>query len=122
VSSPRNSRYFVAIKMGRRRETCRRVGVLASGEVKTAFRHGDNDREVSTKLMTFANADTPVRRYISRSASGLTSFVVDVTLRIMGDKSPKAVHKQAAQKQVKAKAANQKKSNAASVKQVPKPK
>jgi hypothetical protein len=100
----------------------KRVGVSASGEVKTALRHGDNDQEVSTKLMTFANADTPVRRYVSRSASGLTSFVVDVTLRIMGDKSPKAVHKQAAQKQVKAKAANQKKSNAASVKQVPKPK
>jgi hypothetical protein len=38
----------------------------------------------------------------------------------MGDKSPKAVHKQAAQKQ--AKAANQKKSSAAGAKQVPKPK
>jgi hypothetical protein len=45
---------------------------------------------------------------------------MDLTLRIMGDKSPKAAQKHAAQKQVKAKAANQKKSNAA--KQVPKPK
>jgi hypothetical protein len=39
----------------------------------------------------------------------------------MGDKSPKATHKQAAQKQAKANAANQKKSNTSS-KQVPKPK
>jgi hypothetical protein len=45
---------------------------------------------------------------------------MDVILWIMGDKSPKAAHKHAAQKQ--AKAANQKKSNAASAKQVPKPK
>ena len=47
---------------------------------------------------------------------------MELTLRIMGDKSPKAAHKHAAQKQVKAKAANQKKSNAASAKQVPKSK
>lgn len=47
---------------------------------------------------------------------------MDLTLRIMGDKSPKAAHKHAAQKQMKANAANQKKSNAASAKQVPKPK
>jgi hypothetical protein len=40
----------------------------------------------------------------------------------MGDKSPKATHKQAAQKQAKASAANQKKNNAASSKQVPKAK
>jgi hypothetical protein len=40
----------------------------------------------------------------------------------MGDKSPKAAHKQAAQKQVKADAAKQKKINAASAKQVPKTK
>jgi hypothetical protein len=38
----------------------------------------------------------------------------------MGDKSPKATNKQAAQKQVKANAANQKKKSAASAKQVPK--
>src|SRR5271166_1595450 len=55
-------------------------------------------------------------------ACGLTSFVMDLTLRIMGDKSPKAAHKHAAQKQEKAKAANQKKNIAASAKQVPKPK
>ena len=35
----------------------------------------------------------------------------------MGDKSPKSVHKQAAQKQIKANAANQKKQQAAAVKQ-----
>jgi len=52
----------------------------------------------------------------------LTLFVLDLNLLIMGDKSPKATHKQAAQKQAKANAANQKKSNASSAKQVPKPK
>jgi hypothetical protein len=36
---------------------------------------------------------------------------------IMGDKSPKAVHKQAAQKQIKANAANQRKQQAAAAKQ-----
>jgi hypothetical protein len=36
----------------------------------------------------------------------------------MGDKSPKSVHKQAAQKQVKANAAAQKKKEAAAAKQV----
>jgi hypothetical protein len=46
---------------------------------------------------------------------------VELTLRIMGDKSPKATHKQAAQKQAKASAAK-KKNNAPSAKQVPKPK
>jgi len=35
----------------------------------------------------------------------------------MGDKSPKSVHKQAAQKQIKANAANQKKQQAVSAKQ-----
>jgi hypothetical protein len=40
----------------------------------------------------------------------------------MGDKSPKATHKQAAQKQAKANAANQKKNSSSSSKQVPKPK
>ena len=37
---------------------------------------------------------------------------------IMGDKSPKSVHKQAAQKQIKANAAAQKKQEAAAAKQV----
>jgi len=35
----------------------------------------------------------------------------------MGDKSPKSVHKQAAQKQIKANAANQKKQQAVAAKQ-----
>jgi hypothetical protein len=55
-------------------------------------------------------------------ASGLTPVVMDLTLRIMGDKSPKATHKYAVQKQVKADAAKQKKNNAASAEQVPKTK
>jgi hypothetical protein len=79
----------------------------------------------STRILAIAPDTLFARGQLPQSgtlASGLTSFVVDVTFRIMGDKSPKAVHKQAAQKQVKAKAANQKKSNAASVKQIPKPK
>jgi len=45
---------------------------------------------------------------------------MDLTLRIMGDKSPKAAH--ASQKQLKAQAVKQKKNNAASAKQVPKTK
>jgi hypothetical protein len=40
----------------------------------------------------------------------------------MGDKSPKATSKQAAQKQAKAAAANQKKKDAVSAKQIPKTK
>jgi hypothetical protein len=47
---------------------------------------------------------------------------MDLTLGIMGDKSPKAAHKHASQKQVKARAAKQKKNNAAIAKQVPKTK
>jgi hypothetical protein len=54
--------------------------------------------------------------------SVLTPFVSALTLRLMGDKSPKSTQKQAAHKQAKASAANQKKSSAASSKQVPKPK
>lgn len=46
---------------------------------------------------------------------------MDLTIRIMGDKSPKATHKQAAQKQAKANAANQKKHNVAGSKHAPKP-
>jgi len=41
-----------------------RIGVSASG--KTAFRHGCNDQEVSTKFMTLCkrrHADSPIRRY-----------------------------------------------------------
>ena len=37
----------------------------------------------------------------------------------MGDKSPKAAHKQAAQKQIKANAANQKKQQALTAKKAP---
>ena len=41
----------------------RRIGVSASGS-KTAFRHGSNDQEVSTKLTTLCkrrHADSPIR-------------------------------------------------------------
>jgi hypothetical protein len=47
---------------------------------------------------------------------------MDLNLRVMGDKSPKATHKHAAQRQVKAATANQKKKNAATAKQVAKTK
>ena len=43
-------------------------------------------------------------------------------LKTMGDKSPKATNKQAAQKQAKANTNTQKKSNAAAAKQAVKPK
>jgi hypothetical protein len=43
-------------------------------------------------------------------------------LKLMGDKSPKATNKQAAQKQAKANANTQKKNNAAAAKQVVKTK
>jgi len=52
----------------------------------------------------------------------LTPVVTDLTLQTMGDKSPKATHKSAAQKQAKANAAQQKKKSAAGAAQVPKPK
>ncbi len=42
--------------------------------------------------------------------------------KLMGDKSPKSTNKQAAQKQAKANASNQKKSNTAAAKQVVKAK
>ena len=47
---------------------------------------------------------------------------MDLTLRVMGDKSPKATHKHSVQKQVKADAARQEKNKASSTKQVPKTK
>ena len=52
----------------------------------------------------------------------MTPVVMDLTLRILGDKSPKATHKYAVQKRVKADAAKQNKNNAASAEQVPKTK
>jgi hypothetical protein len=52
----------------------------------------------------------------------LTPVPVDLTLRVMGDKSPKATHKHAVQKQVKADAARQEKNKAANAKQVQKTK
>ena len=47
---------------------------------------------------------------------------MDLTLRLMGDKSPKATHKHAVQKQEKADAARQAKNKAGSAKQVQKTK
>jgi hypothetical protein len=37
VSCPRNGRYFVAMKMSRRGETCRRFGVSACGRMKSVI-------------------------------------------------------------------------------------
>ena len=61
--------------------------------------------------VTIAAIETPSLR--------LTPVAMDLTLRVMGDKSPKATHKHAVQKQVKAEAARQEQ-NRASAKQVPK--
>jgi len=56
------------------------------------------------------------------TGSELTPVIVNLSIRFMGDKSPKATSKQAAQKQAKADAASQKKKDAASARQVPKTK
>ena len=48
--------------------------------------------------------------------------MMDLILGLMGDKSPKASQKHAAQKQLKADAAKQKKNSVAGAKQAPKPK
>jgi hypothetical protein len=53
-------------------------------------------------------------------AAELTPVAVHHSVVFMGDKSPKATSKQAAQRKAKADAANQKKKDAASAKQVPK--
>jgi hypothetical protein len=53
-------------------------------------------------------------------AAELTPVAAHLSVVFMGDKSPKATSKQAAQKKAKANAANQKKKDAASAKQVPK--
>jgi hypothetical protein len=53
-------------------------------------------------------------------AAELTPVAVRLSVVFMGDKSPKATSKQAAQKQAKAAAASQKKKDAASARQVPK--
>jgi hypothetical protein len=66
VSCPRNSRYIVAIKMGRR--LGKRVGGSVYGRIgvwgtKTAFRHDYDDQEVSKKLTTLCkrrHADSPI--------------------------------------------------------------
>jgi hypothetical protein len=53
-------------------------------------------------------------------AAELTPVAAHLSVVFMGDKSPKATSKQAAQKKAKANAANQKKKDAASAKQGPK--
>ncbi|MEY2604872.1 MAG: hypothetical protein QOH31_2681 [Verrucomicrobiota bacterium] len=54
------------------------------------------------------------------TASELTPVPLHLGVVFMGDKSPKATSKQAAQKQERAAAANQKKKDVASAKQAPK--
>ena len=102
--------YFVAIKMG-----------PSAGEAGWRVAYWRLDLHSGNYARYFVRSPT-IAATGNAPVFGLTSFVVDLTLWIMGDKSPKAAHKHAAQKQEKAKAANQKKNNAASAKQVPKPK
>ena len=52
----------------------------------------------------------------------LTPLVLDLNLRVMGDKSPKATHKQAAQKQAKANTAAKQKNENKAARQTVKPK
>jgi hypothetical protein len=56
------------------------------------------------------------------SISQLIGVASDLSVRFMGDKSPKSKNKQAAQKQVKADVENQKKKDAVSAKQIAKTK
>jgi hypothetical protein len=59
---------------------------------------------------------------VKHYSSGLTPAVTNLTLGIMGDKSPKATQKSAAQKQAKANAAQQQKKKSAGAAQGPKAK
>jgi hypothetical protein len=68
------------------------------------------------------DAPKPIDKLKIPVESVLTPLVLDLNLPVMGDKSPKATHKQQAQKQAKTNASNQKKNSSASSKQVPKPK
>jgi hypothetical protein len=58
----------------------------------------------------------------SAEISELIGVTSDLSLRLMGDKSPKAKSKQAAQKQTKVDTESQKKKDAASAKQIAKTK
>jgi hypothetical protein len=58
----------------------------------------------------------------SAEISELIGVTSDLSLRLMGDKSPKAKTKQAAQKQTKVDTESQKKKDAASAKQIAKTK
>jgi hypothetical protein len=58
----------------------------------------------------------------SAEISELIGVTSDLSLRLMGDKSPKAKSKQAAQKQTKVDSESQKKKDAASAKQIAKTK
>jgi len=61
-----------------------------------------------------------VRKSLSeKSTSCASAYEQQKGKEIMGDKSPKAAHKQAAQKQIKANAANQKKQQALTAKKLP---
>jgi len=70
----------------------------------------------------FEICDPDVWVTIAATETHQPPVLMDLTLRVMGDKSPKATHKHAVQKQVKADAARQEKNKAASAKQVPKTK
>jgi hypothetical protein len=58
----------------------------------------------------------------SAQISQLIGVASDLSVRFMGDKSPKSKNKQATQKQTKAEVESQKKKDAASAKQSVKPK
>jgi hypothetical protein len=70
--------------------------------------------------LTISAVELTVRKALSeKSTSCASANEQQKDKEIMGDKSPKAVHKQAAQKQIKANAANQKKQQALTAKQAP---
>jgi hypothetical protein len=65
---------------------------------------------------------SPERAPGSAEISELIGVTSDLSLRLMGDKSPKAKSKQAAQKQTKVDTESQKKKDAASARQIAKTK
>jgi len=77
--------------------------------------HDDNDKELTCLLFALWFPQ-------QKSGTPLTPVPMDLTLRVMGDKSPKATHKHAVQKQVKVDAARQEKNKAVVARQIPKTK
>ena len=89
---------------------------------RTGFNHrvaADDHRQQGGSICNLTTSARQLTVSITRGEMNLprVSKPEAKGIEIMGDKSPKAVHKQAAQKQIKADAANQKKQQAVAAKQ-----